>query len=295
MEPVTHATGWGPRDCPDEPFSCSFAEGDADAIAAADAVLVAVDPAGARLSRLLAPQLARRDARDLSWLLRPLRLAVHFEPCRSAAGDVILFGDGSHDALPAEPPGESLEAAFHFARKHGRRRVTVAFAREEWAGDARPVLEEARRAADGLAGVCAVAWEEADVEDLVGRASRGEFRDLDVVAAPGDAWARIEPLLADAAGGAPVVPSARFGEECAVLEVGCAGSRAAAAPLADRACPIAAIRAAALLCEWLGETGKGARIAAATDALLREGLPAAPADEMSDWTMDIADAVVRKF
>jgi hypothetical protein len=297
---VDHASGLGLADWPDEPFSCSFAEDDSAAVAPADAVLVAVDPAGARLSRLLAPRLARGPFQDLRWLLAPFRLAIRFERCRGAAGDVVLFGDGNLDAPVSEAPTAFLEAAFHFARKHARRSVTVALAGPEGAGEARPALDAVRRAAAGLADVCGVAWDEAGVEEVLARAVRGALGELDVVAAPGEAWGRIEPVLADAAGGAPLVPSARFGEECALLEVGCAGSRVAAGAGAERACPIAAIRAAALLCEWLGETGKGARIAAAADDVVRDRLPAPPASSALDeaaahWAMDIADAVVRRF
>ncbi len=286
--------------------AASFTEEDRALVAAADALLLAVDPSGPRLERLLAPAPAPGFARDLAWLLRPLRLTIRFEPCRGEVGDVVLFGDGGFDPPDAEARTALLEAAFHYARKHGRRRVGLAVAPAEGAREARSLVDVARRVASGVPGVD---LEEADVEELRARASRGGGpRDLDILVAPGGAWARLEPLLADAVGGAPVVPRARFGEESALLEAGCAGSRAAAPPRPERACPIAAIRAAALLCEWLGETGKGARVAAATDALLREGLPAAPAasesapgapgapdDALADWTMDIAVAIVRKF
>lgn len=280
-----------------------FTESDRAAVAACDAVFVAVDPSGERLGPLVEapePLGPATEAADLVWLLDPLDLAIRFQRCRSEAGEIALFGDGSLRKPTEAGRRALLDAAFQYARKHGHREVTLAFPSGVGSADARALSAHATAAAAGHTGL---SFQEKPVQGLVERTtttSSSVAAGPGVVIAPGEAWAALAEKVADRFGGAARVPTARFGAESAVLESGLAGSRPAAAAgppfAAERAAPIAAIRAAALLCEWLGETGKGARIEAATSALLRVGLtpPRAGAGD-EDSAMDIAEAVVRNL
>jgi isocitrate/isopropylmalate dehydrogenase len=252
-----------------------LADADFAAAAAADGVLLAADPRG---GHALSPA-------DLDRLLSAIAPSVRFLPCRAYAGspwnraegiDLFVFGDGAEGAADRASRQALLETAWGFARRHGRRRVTLVASRMS-AVDL-PAL-------DAAAELLASEHEEIELarvdaaDDLL--AAFGAPRAHDIVVALADAWGPAAAAAAHLAGGAGFVPAVRFGAEAAIVEIGGApaGHLARGAARPERGpdpppdMPIAAAVAARVLCEWLGEGGKAARIERAIAAAVRDELP----------------------
>lgn len=233
----------------------AYSDADRDAVGSADATLRlgwndAAPPAAA-------PSAA--TVHDLAWLCRPLGLRVRLDPCRAYAGnpwirggniDIMLFGDGSLETPASEAEAGWLESAWGYARRHGRRRVCLVASGER--SDA-PWADECRRLASGFDEI---EFEEVASSLLLERGLREPSRARDVLLLSGPDGDRIRARAAELVGGRALVPSCRFGRESFLLEASGA---------------VGAIRGAGVLCEWLGEGARAARIERALAGAFRDG------------------------
>ncbi len=157
-------------------------------------------------------------------------------------------------------------AAFEFARKHGRRSVTIVHKANVVRATDGLFLEEAREVAGGLP------------RDR--RRRRQRRRDRDVAAqepaatttccvAPNLYGDIVSDLCAQMVGGLGFGCSGNIGEKLAVFEP-THGSAPKYAGL-DKVNPIATILAARMMLDWLGEKEKAERLDAAVAAVIREG------------------------
>ncbi len=257
----------------------AFHPQDAESARSADGVFLAFDPDGEWFpDRNARGRPARAAAaKSLARLLAPLGPSVRFQPCRAypgnpwqraAAFDTVVFGEGDPGERAGAPA--AFDAAWQYARKHGRG-VTLVVDRRRAPGEAAATPDRLAAARAIARDFPQIAYEEADGAELLASESFAARASRDIFIASGSAGGRFAARVADQVGGAGFVPSARFGGETAIVESGLAGSRRG--PAAARHAPIAALLGAALLCEWLGETGRGARIERAVAAAIADGLP----------------------
>jgi isocitrate/isopropylmalate dehydrogenase len=156
-------------------------------------------------------------------------------------------------------------AAFEFARKNGRRRVTIVHKANVVRATDGLFLEEARRVAEAFPKI---ATDDANV-DAIGMWLLKDPLAYDVLVAPNLYGDIVSDLCAQMVGGLGFGCSGNIGETLAVFEP-THGSAPKHAGL-DKANPIATILAARMMLEWLGETEKAERLEAAVAAVIREG------------------------
>ena len=276
------------------------------AVRGADASLLgAVGSPSRRVAGYRSPVVGLRQALDLYACVRPVRTAPL--PNQRPDVDMVvirensegLYAGGEEVTGPADDRtaiarriittrGSRRIAAFalEYARRHGRRRITVvhkANVLRETCG----LFREAALAVFSDAG-------DIEVDELlVDTAAYHMVRDperFDVVVTTnlfGD-------ILSDAAsawgGGLGLAASANIGARHAVFEP----VHGSAPDIAGRgiANPLAAIGAAALLLDHLGEHARGARLRAAEDAVLRDGIHT-PDLAGTATTADIRSAILR--
>ena len=156
-------------------------------------------------------------------------------------------------------------AAFEYARRHGRRRVTIVHKANVVRASDGLFLEEARRVADGYPGI---AVDDANV-DAIGMWLLKDPLAYDVLVAPNLYGDIVSDLCAQMVGGLGFGCSGNVGESLAVFEP-THGSAPRHAGL-NKANPIATILAARMMLDWLDEKEKGERLEAAVAAVIREG------------------------
>jgi len=156
-------------------------------------------------------------------------------------------------------------AAFEFARRHGRKRVTIVHKANVVRATDGLFLEEARRIATGYPGIAA---DDANV-DAIGMWLLKNPLAYDVLLAPNLYGDIVSDLCAQMVGGLGFGCSGNIGEKLAVFEP-THGSAPKHAGL-GKANPIATILAAKMMLEWLGQQEKAERLDAAVAAVIREG------------------------
>jgi 3-isopropylmalate dehydrogenase len=156
-------------------------------------------------------------------------------------------------------------AAYEFAQKHGRKKVTIVHKANVVRATDGLFLEEAKRVAKDYP---AVQTDDANVDAIGMWLLKNPFN-YDVLVAPNLYGDIISDLCAQMVGGLGFGCSGNIGEKLAVFEPthGSAPKHAGK----QKANPIATILAAKMMLDWLGEKEKAARLEAATAAVIDEG------------------------
>ena len=156
-------------------------------------------------------------------------------------------------------------AAFEYARRHARRRVTIVHKANVVRATDGLFLEEVLRVAEGYPEI---AVDDANV-DAIGMWLLKDPLAYDVLVAPNLYGDIVSDLCAQMVGGLGFGCSGNIGEKLAVFEP-THGSAPKHAGL-NKANPIATILAARMMLDWLGETQKAERLEAAVAEVIREG------------------------
>jgi len=158
-----------------------------------------------------------------------------------------------------------VRAAFEFAKKYGRKTVTVVHKANVVRATDGLFLEVARGVAKRYPGIT---LDEANVDALTMWLLKNPFN-YDVLVAPNLYGDIISDLCAQMVGGLGFACSGNIGDTLAVFEPthGSAPKHAGQ----QKANPIATILAAKMMLDWLGETEKGLAIERAVAAVIREG------------------------
>ena len=182
-----------------------------------------------------------------------------------------------------------VRAAFEFARKLGRKKVTVVH------------KANVVRATDGLFLDCAkavakqfpeIAMDEANIDAMTMWLLKNPFN-YDVLVAPNLYGDIISDLCAQMVGGLGFACSANIGDKLAVFEP-THGSAPKYAGL-NKVSPIATILAVKMMLEWLGETEKAATVEGAVAEVIREGKICTYDMKGSNTTMEMAAAIAAKL
>jgi isocitrate dehydrogenase (NAD+) len=158
-----------------------------------------------------------------------------------------------------------VRAALEFARRNGRRKVTIVHKANVVRASDGLFLEEARRVARDFPDI---AVDDANV-DAMGMWLLKNPSSYDVLVAPNLYGDIVSDLCAQMVGGLGFGCSGNIGETLAVFEPS-HGSAPKHAGL-GRANPIATILAARMMLDWLGEHEKAERLEWAVAAVIREG------------------------
>ncbi len=158
-----------------------------------------------------------------------------------------------------------VRAAFDFARKFGRKKVTIVHKANVVRATDGLFLELAREVAKGYPEVT---FDEANVDAIMMWLLKNPFN-YDVLVAPNLYGDIVSDLCAQMVGGLGFGCSGNIGEKLAVFEP----THGSAPKYAGqyKVNPIATILAAKMMLDWLGETATAAKIEAATAAVIKEG------------------------
>jgi 3-isopropylmalate dehydrogenase len=178
-----------------------------------------------------------------------------------------------------------VRAAFEFAKKHNRRKVTIVHKANVVRATDGLFLEEARRVAREFP---TIQFDEANVDAICMWLLKNPFS-YDVLVAPNLYGDIISDLAAQMVGGLGFGCSGNIGHRLAVFEP----SHGSAPKYAgqNKVNPIATILAAKMMLDWLGETSKGTQLERATAAVIKEGKIRTYDMGGSHSTMDIAEAI----
>jgi len=182
-----------------------------------------------------------------------------------------------------------VRAAFEFARKFKRQKVTVVH------------KANVVRATDGLFFECAktvakefpeIQMDDANIDAMTMWLLKNPFN-YDVLVAPNLYGDIISDLCAQMVGGLGFGCSGNIGQKLAVFEP----THGSAPKYAGqyKANPIATILAAKMMLDWLGETGKGAALEGAVAAVIQEGKVRTYDMGGKDSTLDMAKAIAAKL
>ncbi len=180
-------------------------------------------------------------------------------------------------------------AAFEFARKHGRKKVTIVHKANVVRATDGLFLEEARKVA---ASYPEIAVDEANVDAICMWLLKNPTS-YEVLVAPNLYGDIISDLAAQMVGGLGFGCSGNIGENLAVFEP----SHGSAPKYAGqyKVNPIATILAAKMMLDWLGEPEKANAIERATADVIREGLVRTYDMGGSATTLDMAGAIAAKI
>jgi isocitrate/isopropylmalate dehydrogenase len=213
-------------------------------------------------------------------------LSGPFAPFRDLPGDAYAISTKINTRHGCE---RIVRAAFDFARRHGRKRITLVH------------KANVVRATDGLflevGRDVAREYPEARVDDAnIDAMCMWLLKnplDYDVLVAPNLYGDIISDLCAQMVGGLGFGCSGNIGDKLAVFEP----THGSAPKYAGqrKVNPIAAILAAKMMLDWLGETDKGARLEAAVADVLRSGEVRTYDMGGTHGTMDMAAAIAGRL
>jgi len=179
--------------------------------------------------------------------------------------------------------------AFEFARKFGRKKVTVVHKANVVRATDNLFLEMCREVAKGYPEI---AMDEANIDALTMWLLKNPFN-YDVLVAPNLYGDIVSDLCAQMVGGLGFGCSGNIGEKLAVFEP-THGSAPKYAGL-YKVNPIATILAARMMLDWLGETEKGTRLEQAVAAVIAEGQVRTYDMGGKATTLEMAQAVAAKL
>ncbi|HWQ62083.1 MAG TPA: isocitrate/isopropylmalate dehydrogenase family protein, partial [Negativicutes bacterium] len=247
-----------------------------------------------------------RQSFDLYCNLRPVK-SLPGVRSRFENVDLVIFRENTEDLyagvehrvgrnaaesikiITREASSRIAAAAFEYAARHGRKRVTAVH------------KANIMKLTDGLFLACAretaqlypaIRYDEVIVDNLCMQlVLRPE--QYDVLLAPNLYGDIISDLCAGLVGGLGLVPAANIGAEGAIFEA----VHGTAPDIAGQgmANPAALLMSATMMLEHLGETGTAARIHAALEAVLAEGRALTPDLGGTATTKDMTAAIIRKL
>jgi 3-isopropylmalate dehydrogenase len=182
-----------------------------------------------------------------------------------------------------------IRAAFDFARKHGRKKVTVVHKANVVRATDGLFLEAAREVAKDYPDVC---MDDANIDAICMWLLKNPFN-YDVLVAPNLYGDIISDLCAQMVGGLGFGCSGNIGERLAVFEP----THGSAPKYAGqyKVNPIATILAAKMMLDFLAEKEKAERLEAAVAAVIREGKARTYDMGGSSTTIDMARAIAEKI
>jgi len=182
-----------------------------------------------------------------------------------------------------------VRAAFDFARKHGRKKVTVIHKANVVRASDGLFLEAAREVAKDYPEV---QFDEANVDAIMMWLLKNPFN-YDVLVAPNLYGDIASDLCAQMVGGLGFGCSGNIGEKLAVFEP----THGSAPKYAGqyKVNPIATILAAKMMLEWLGETDAAARVERVVAAVIREQKVRTYDMGGTSTTLDMARAIAGKM
>ncbi|MBN1321982.1 MAG: isocitrate/isopropylmalate dehydrogenase family protein [Thermoleophilia bacterium] len=214
------------------------------------------------------------------------RLSKNYAPFKGLPGDEYAVSC----KVNTRPGSERIaRAAFEFARRSGRKKVTVVH------------KANVVRATDGLFLECArevakeypeIAVGDANIDAVCMWLLKNPF-DYDVLVAPNLYGDIISDLCAQMVGGLGFGCSANIGKDLAVFEP-THGSAPKYAGM-NKVNPLATILAAKMMLDWLGEAEMAARLERAVSAVIAEGRVRTYDMGGGSTTMEMAEAVAAKL
>jgi isocitrate/isopropylmalate dehydrogenase len=178
-------------------------------------------------------------------------------------------------------------AAFEYAAKNGRTKVTVVHKANVVRATDGLFLDEAKRVAKDFPGI---AFDEANVDAICMWLLKNPHN-YQVLVAPNLYGDIISDLAAQMVGGLGFGCSGNIGTKLAVFEP----SHGSAPKYAGqyKVNPIATILAARMMLDWLGETAKGARVERAVATVIRDGTVRTYDMGGSSTTLEMGEAVAK--
>jgi len=198
--------------------------------------------------------------KELSDLLS--RVSKPFSTFSSLPGDAYALSCKINTRTGSE---RIVRAAFEFARKFGRRKVTVVHKANVVRATDGLFLETAKEVARDFPGI---ALDEANIDALVMWLLKNPFN-YDVLVAPNLYGDIISDLCAQMVGGLGFGCSGNIGEKLAVFEPTHGSAPKYAGQF--KVNPLATILAAKMMLDWLGENEKAGRIETAVARVIEEG------------------------
>ncbi|MDT8903653.1 isocitrate/isopropylmalate dehydrogenase family protein [Anaeroselena agilis] len=247
-----------------------------------------------------------RQTLDLYCNLRPVK-SLPGVRSRYEGIDLVIFRENTEDLyagvehrvgryaaesvkiITTEASVRIAQAAFAYAARHGRKRVTAVHKANIMKLTDGLFLASAREVAKLNPDI---RYDEVIVDNLCMQlVMRPE--EYDVLLAPNLYGDIVSDLCAGLVGGLGVVPGANLGEGGAVFEA----VHGTAPDIAGRnaANPAALLLSAAMMLDYLGEGPTAARIRAALEAVLAEGRAVTPDLGGSATTLQMTDEIIRKL
>jgi len=182
-----------------------------------------------------------------------------------------------------------IRAAFEFARKFGRKKVTVVHKANVVRATDGLFLEVANQVAQDFPDI---AMDSANIDAMTMWLLKNPFN-YDVLVAPNLYGDIVSDLCAQMVGGLGFGCSGNIGEKLAVFEP----THGSAPKYAGqyKVNPIATILTAKMMLDWLGETGGGQRIEDAVAEVVREGRVRTYDMGGSATTLEMAEAIASKL
>ena len=182
-----------------------------------------------------------------------------------------------------------VRAAFEFAKKFGRKKVTLVHKANVVRATDGLFFEEARKVAREFPGI---PMDDANVDAICMWLLKNPFN-YDVLVAPNLYGDIISDLAAQMVGGLGFGCSGNIGQKLAVFEP----SHGSAPKYAGqyKVNPIATILAAKMMLDWLGETEKGAAIEQAVAAVIKEGTVRTYDMGGTATTLQLAEAIAQQI
>ena len=180
-----------------------------------------------------------------------------------------------------------VRAAFEFAKKHKRKKVTIVHKANVVRATDGLFLEEAKKVAREYPQI---PMDDANVDAICMWLLKNPFS-YDVLVAPNLYGDIISDLAAQMVGGLGFGCSGNIGEKLAVFEP----SHGSAPKYAGqyKVNPIATILAGKMMLDWLGETAKGQRLERATSEVIKEGKVRTYDMGGSNSSLQMAEAIAR--
>ncbi len=209
-----------------------------------------------------------------------LYAGVEFTPVPGAVSDTLAASSKNFApfaALPADEYAVSckintrrgseriVRAAFEYAQKHGRRKVTVVHKANVVRATDGMFLEIARDVARGFPGI---QLDDANIDAMTMWLLKNPFN-YDVLVAPNLYGDIISDLCAQMVGGLGFGCSGNIGDKLAVFEPTHGSAPKYAGQ--NKVNPIATILAAKMMLEWLGESERAAALEETVASVIREG------------------------
>ncbi len=214
------------------------------------------------------------------------KLSKPFHPFKDLPGDQYAISCKVNTKKGSE---RIVRAAFEFAQKQKRRKVTVVHKANVVRATDGLFFEEAKRVAREFPGIT---MDDANVDAICMWLLKNPHS-YDVLVAPNLYGDIISDLAAQMVGGLGFGCSGNIGKNLAVFEP----SHGSAPKYAGqhKVNPIATILAARMMLEWLGETDKASRLEQATAAVIKEGKARTYDMGGTSSTLDIANAIAAQL